>query len=171
MDIAILYRYSPSLPEHEDALAIVDSYLIGGRGDRLTATEELPFRMLDNVPLIVPSAPNGLRTALDSLARQQRITLLPAIEADSLPLQKSLPASEGVYTVLPLHSVWDEVAAGNLQAARIVEPSMQRTIAMATARTKSPARAVKAATTEIHTLFHEFAQAGLWKHTDKADAA
>ena len=95
----------------------------------------------------------------------------PCRHRDPVPLQKSLPASEGVYTVLPLHSVWDEVAAGNLQAARIVEPSMQRTIAMATARTKSPARAVKAATTEIHTLFHEFAQAGLWKHTDKADAA
>ncbi|MFZ5528844.1 MAG: LysR substrate-binding domain-containing protein [Pseudomonadota bacterium] len=166
VDIAILYRYGPSLPEQEDALAIIDSYLIGGRGDRLTAPDEIPFKQLDGVPLILPSAPNGLRTALDSLARQQRITLAPAIEADSLPLQKSLPASEGIYTVLPLHSVWDEVATGNLQAARIVEPPMQRTIAMATSRTKSPARSVKAVTGQIDTLFREFAQAGMWHRTD-----
>jgi LysR family nitrogen assimilation transcriptional regulator len=68
------------------------------------------------LPFILPSAPNGLRTALDAMARQQRITVAPAIEADSLTLQRSLVASEGLFTVLPLHAVWSEVADGKLQA-------------------------------------------------------
>ena len=37
VDIAILYRYGGSPPEQEQALATVDSYLIGAAGDRLTA--------------------------------------------------------------------------------------------------------------------------------------
>ena len=40
----------------------------------------------------------------------------------SMALQKALVASERLYTVLPLHAVWNEVADQRLQAARIVEP-------------------------------------------------
>ena len=43
VDIAILYRYGATLPEGEQCLATVDSYLIGARGDALTAAAELPF--------------------------------------------------------------------------------------------------------------------------------
>ena len=43
VDIAILYRYGSALHEQEQALATVDSYLIGAAGDRLTAKPELPF--------------------------------------------------------------------------------------------------------------------------------
>ena len=96
----------------------------------------MPFARLDGLPFILPSAPNGLRTALDAGARQARITLAPAIEADSLPLQKQLTAEARLYTVLPLHAVWDEVQQNRLQAARIVEPSFQRTVAMAFSKSK-----------------------------------
>ena len=117
VDIGILYRYGGTLPEHEQCLATVDSYLIGPAGDRLTAQEEVPFRSLHELPFILPSAPNGLRTALDSMARQEHITLAPVIEADSLPLQASLVARERLYTVLPLHAVWTEVANGEIGRA------------------------------------------------------
>jgi hypothetical protein len=63
----------------------------------------------------LPSAPNGLRTALDGAARSARIALAPVIEADSLPLQKHLTAQEGLYTVLPLHVLCQEVQNGRLQ--------------------------------------------------------
>ncbi|MCD9033176.1 LysR family transcriptional regulator [Luteimonas sp. Y-2-2-4F] len=162
VDIAILYRYGASVPEQEQALATVDSYLVGGRGDALTAPGTVRFADLDRLPLILPSAPNGLRTALDAIARQRHIALAPAIEADSLPLQKALPGREAVYTVLPIHAVWDEVAAGTLQAARIVDPALQRSIVMATARAKGPSRAVKAIAAQIDATFHDLARAGMW---------
>ena len=138
VDIAILYRYTATLPEGEEALATVDSYLIGHRGDRVTANGQVSFASLDGLPFILPGAPNGLRTALDAGARQARITLAPVIEADSLPLQKQLTAQEHLYTVLPLHAVWQEVQAGTLQAARIVEPPFQRTVALAFAKASRP---------------------------------
>lgn len=162
IDIAILYRYSATLPELEDALAIVDSYLIGAQGDRLTAAESVSFSSLDGLPFILPGVPNGLRTALDNAARQARIVLTPVIEADSLPLQKQLTEREHLFTVLPLHAVWQEMQEGKLQAARIIDPPFQRTVAMAYAKAKGPSRAVTAVSTLLVRIVGEMAQQGMW---------
>ena len=163
VDIAILYRYGPTLPEQEQLLASVDSYLIGPKGDKLTAAAEISFSALHELPFILPSAPNGLRTALDAVARQERITLAPVIEADSLPLQRSLVAQERLYTVLPLHAVWTEVGEGRLQASRIVSPPFQRSVAMALAKSKGPARAVSAVAAQIVQIVNEMARKGMWR--------
>ncbi len=167
VDIAILYRYSPSLPELEQSLALVDSYLIGPAGDKLSGASEVVFSTLHELPFILPSAPNGLRSALDAIARQQHITLEPVIEADSLPLQKALVATERLYTVLPLHAVWSEVADGRLQAARIVDPPFQRTISMASAKAKGPTRAVAAVTAQLVEIVDDMARAGMWRPRDQ----
>ena len=163
VDIAILYRYNPTLPEGEEALATIDSYLIGCQDDRLTSAEQVPFASLDGLPFILPGVPNGLRTALDAGARLARITLAPVIEADSLPLQKQLTAQERLYTVLPLHAVWQELQDGRLQAARIVDPAFQRTVAMSFAKAKGPSRAVTAVATHLVRIVGEMAKLGMWR--------
>ena len=168
VDIAILYRYGPTLPEMEQSLAVVDSYLIGAAGDRVTAAADVVFDSLNNLPFILPGAPNGLRTALDAIARQHRITLAPVIEADSLPLQKALVASERLYTVLPLHAVWNEVADRRLQAARIVDPPFQRTVSMVLAKSKGPPRAVSAVASRIVQIVDEMARSGMWRPSASA---
>lgn len=162
VDIAILYRYGSNPSEAEQVLAVVDSCLIGPAGDPLTAAAEVSFKALDGLPFILPGAPNGLRNALDAVARQERVTLAPVIEADSLPLQKSLVANERLYTVLPLHAVWSEVQAGLLQAARITDPPLQRAVGLATARSKGPTRAVTAVVDEIVQLVEEMGRSPGW---------
>jgi DNA-binding transcriptional LysR family regulator len=166
VDIAILYRYGPTLPEMEQSLAVVDSYLIGPAGDRLTAVPEVPFDTLNDLPFILPSAPNGLRTALDAMARQRHINLAPVIEADSLPLMRALVETERLYTVLPLHAVWTDVADKRLQAARIIDPQLQRTIAMATSKSKGPARAVSAVGSLVVEIVEDMARAGMWRPSE-----
>jgi LysR family nitrogen assimilation transcriptional regulator len=165
VDIAILYRYSHAVPEQEQALASVDSYLIGPAGDKLTAKAEVPFASLDALPFILPGAPNGLRTTLDALARQENINLAPVIEADSLPLMRSLVAQERLYTVLPIHAVWQEVQDGRLQAARIIDPPLQRIVSMAFAKAKGPGRAASAVVKQIEQIVDEQASAGMWRST------
>lgn len=170
VDIAILYRYGTSLPEAEQSLALVDSYLLGAPGDRLTAKGEVAFDALDGLPFVLPSAPNGLRTALDAIARQRRIELAPVIEADSLPLQKGLVASERLYTVLPIHAAWSEVNERRLQAARVVDPPFRRTISMAMAKSKGPARAVMAVASLVTDIVSELSQTGMWTAPDVSAA-
>ena len=161
--IAILYRYGTALPPGEQELATVDSYLVGAAGDALTSRKEVPFDALDGLSFILPSVPNGLRNALNMLARQRGITLEPAIEADSLPLMKSTVESAGLYTVLPLHTVWDEVRQGRLQTARLVDPGLQRTVSMATTHSKGSAKAVAVVAEQILQIVAEMAQHGLWR--------
>lgn len=163
LDIAILYRYGTALTDQEQSLAQVDSFLIGAAGDECTAAAEVDFRKLDGLPFILPAAPNGLRTALDAVARQHHLNLSPAIEADSLPLQKSLVANERLYTVLPIHAVWSEVADGRLQASRITGPAFQRTVSMASAKSKGPTRAVSAVASQILEIVDDMARAGMWR--------
>ena len=163
IDIAILYRYSAQPPESEQSLATVESYLVGAPGDRLTKASEVPFAALDQLPFILPGAPNGLRTALDAVARQQHITLAPAIEADSLPLMKLVVAQEHLYTVLPLHAVWQEVQEGRLQASKIVSPPFQRSVSMAIAKSKGPPKAVSAVAACIVRIVDKMASSGMWR--------
>lgn len=141
---------------------MVDSYLIGAKGDRLTAQPSVPFSSLDGLPFILPAAPNGLRTALDAGARRSRITITPAIEADSLPLQKQLSADEGLYTVLPIHAVWNEIQEGKLQATRIVEPSFSRIVSLAYSKSKGPTRAVTAVAGRLIDIVGQIARQGIW---------
>ena len=162
LDIAILYRYGPSPPEGEHSLAIVDSYLVGTKGDRLTKLPETTFSTLDRLPLILPSAPNGLRNALDALARRERITIAPVIEADSLPLFKSVVAEEHLYTVLPLHAVWSEIEVGHLQASKIVNPPLQRHVSMVMGASKGPRKAVSETAAQVVAIVDEMASKGLW---------
>ncbi|MGE0312869.1 MAG: LysR family transcriptional regulator [Lautropia sp.] len=163
VDIGILYRYGQSLPEFEQALATVDSYLIGARGNRLARAGEVPFKALDGLPMILPGAPNGLRTALDAIARQERITIAPLVEADSLQIMKSVVMQAQMFTVFPMHIVWQEVADGRLEASRLVSPTLQRTISMALARHKGPSRAVAAVVAQIVEIVEDLAANGLWR--------
>ncbi len=162
VDIAVLYRYGRSLPDQEQPLFHVESYLIGAAGDRLTRQPEIDFKQLDNLPFILPSAPNGLRTTLDSLARQHRITLEPVIEADSLPLMRAVVAEEQLYTVLPLHAVWTELQEGRLQASRIGSPSIRRIVSLVHAKSKGPSRAVSAVARLLTLAIAEQAERGMW---------
>ena len=129
----------------------------------VTRAASIAFKALDGLPFILPGAPNGLRTALDAVARQEHITLAPAIEADSLPLMKLVVAQANLYTVLPLHALWQEVQEGRLQAAKIVSPPFQRTVSMAIAKSKGPAKTVSAVAAQIVQIVGDMAKRGLWR--------
>lgn len=166
VDIAILYRYSDKAPVGEQALAHVDSCLIGAADDPLLQAPTLPFSALDGLPFILPGSPNGLRNALDAMARTVKIEITPLIEADSLPLMKTVCQTERMYTVLPLHAVWQEVREGKLAATKLVDPSLERIISMAFARAKGPGRTVMEVASQIEALTREIGAEGIW-HTDR----
>jgi hypothetical protein len=64
--------------------------------------------------------------------------------------------------VLPIHAVWAEVQDKRLQAARIVDPPLQRTIAMAMSKSKGPPRAVSAVASLITRIVEDMARDGMW---------
>lgn len=157
-DIGLLYRYHTPLPAQETALLAVDAFLVGGRGDRATAAPTVPFRALADLPLVLPSAPNGLRHAIEVKARAARVTLSPIIESDSLGLLKSLAMNERVNVILSHHALGEEFASGQLQASRIVEPTIEATVSIAHSKAKTPSSTVTLVSQKVTELV---TQAGL----------
>lgn len=131
LDIGLPYRYGASDPSAGESLIRVDSCLIGPAGDAVTQYTTVPFVRLDGLPLVLPSAPSGIRHTLDRLARKHDISLNIVIEADSTQLQASITAHGGTYTVLPRFAVTSGLRSGQLQAADIVEPTIERNIVLA----------------------------------------
>lgn len=131
IDIALLFRYGKSAAENEQALGVVDTFLIGPAGDEVTSEPTVNFSCLHNLPLILPGPPNGLRVILDQMAKQQGVTLSILMEANSLPVQTDIVAEGGVYTVLAGYAAARGIGEGRLQASRIVNPGIERTVTLA----------------------------------------
>jgi DNA-binding transcriptional LysR family regulator len=126
IDLGLLYRYGEVDASNERELGRVPACLIGAAGDSVTRQPVVAFETLCKLPLVVPSEPNALRSTLDKLARQINQTLNVVLEADSLPIQKSIVATGAAYAIVGRLAVTEELAAGTLQAAQIADPVIER---------------------------------------------
>jgi LysR family nitrogen assimilation transcriptional regulator len=129
LDITILFRAGHTELRREDSLGSVDTYLVGARGDVLTAGAAVRFRELSGLPLVLASAPNGLRADVEKQAQRLGIELSIVLETNSLAVQTELAARGGAYTIMAGHAASQRLSAG-LQASRIIEPHIERTIAL-----------------------------------------
>jgi LysR family transcriptional regulator, nitrogen assimilation regulatory protein len=155
LDFALLYRYRKTLSSHEESLRAIDSWLVGAKGDVLTKTPTIAFNRLHQLPLVLPSQPNGLRSALDQHAQRKSIELKVVIEVDSIPSQKCLAAKGLGYAVLGRHAVLEEIASGSLQAAKITNPSIPRAVTLATASRRPTTLATRTVTVIVKKLVYQ----------------
>ena len=151
VDIGLPYRYGGRMPRGVERLIAADSYLIGPNADRLTADKSVDFSTLDGRPMVLPGAPSSMRVSLDQIAKRKGIKLNVVLDADSLQIQKEIVLERRGYTVLPRHAVLAELQSGTLQAARIINPVVGRTVVLAT----STARPVSLASREVAKLVRE----------------
>lgn len=154
LDLAVMNRYSCSTRHGEDVLGYVDTMLIGKPGAAGVPGESIRFRDLDNLPLVLPPVPNGLRTLLDQQARLQGIRLNVTLEVNTLSAITSIAANGNAFSFLPLLAVEQEVAMGRLSALQIIDPDMRRTISLGLTRhhpLSKAARLVASRTRELTT--------------------
>lgn len=142
VDITILFRAGQSELRNEDSLGRVDTYLVGARGDALTAGAAVRFSELAGLPLVLASAPNGLRADVERQAQRMGIPLSIVLETNSLAVQTELAARGGAYTIMAGHAASQRLSVG-LQASRIVDPSIVRTIAMGIASHRPASEATR----------------------------
>lgn len=143
VDLALVFRHGAQPREGETWLIRTDTYLVSGRGDKLTRKPTIAFSKLDQLPLVQFCRPNSWRDQLDELGRHNGITINTAMEADSLTLQTEIVSRGGCYAVLGPYAIAEGLRAGKLQAARIVEPDMTRYIALVLSRHSPPTLACR----------------------------
>lgn len=134
VDLAILYRSSPSPKNGDTYLVETPTYLVGAHGDELTSRSTVPFSALDSVPLVLFCRPNSWRSRLEQLSAEHGISLNVALEADSLSLQTHVAADGGIYALLGPYAIAAASRELRLQSSRIVDPPVTRHIALAMSR-------------------------------------
>lgn len=151
VDLAVLVRNGREGRRQETALATVAQLLVGSPGDRLTRAATVPFARLDGLPLVLP-APGALRELLSHWAQRKGIALRVEVECDAFEIQRRLVTQLSLYTVLGAHGVADDVAAGRLQASRIVEPTLERQVFLGLSELQPPTQACRAVATIVRAV-------------------
>ena len=134
VDLAILFRTSPTPKDGDIYLAEVQTYLVSAAGDRLTSKKTVPFSALNNLPLVFFCRPSTWRNQLEELAAEHGVALNVALEADSLSLQTNIVAGGGIYALLGPYAIAAAAKTCPIQSAKIVSPSVNRHIALAMSR-------------------------------------
>jgi LysR family nitrogen assimilation transcriptional regulator len=134
VELAILFRHSPTPRNGDIYLLETATYLVGAAGDKLTAQPTVPFSALHRLPMVTFCRPNSWRDRLDHLSSEQGITLNVALEADSLRLQAQIVADGGMYALLGPYAIADAARECKLQSAKLVDPVVPRHIALAMTR-------------------------------------
>lgn len=143
LDMMVVNRYGASGLGGEEVLGTVDTCLVGRPDEPILSANTVAFRELAGRSLVLPSRPNGLRLALDQLARKQGIHLDVVMEVDTGNAMKDVALSGEALTLLPRLAVKEEVVAGVLRAVKVVRPGISRTIALSLATHRPMSKAAR----------------------------
>ena len=134
VDLALLFRTSPSPKNGDTYLVKTSTYLVGAAGDKRTSRPTVPFSALNNLPLVLFCRPSSWRNHLEQLSTERGISLNVVLEADSLSLQTQIVAGGGIYTLLGPYAIAAALKNLRLQSSRLVAPTVSRHIALAMSR-------------------------------------
>lgn len=140
LDLALFSENTRGRSGKGDAIASMPHVLIGAPGDPLTAGDTIAFDQLHELPLVTPGRPYAFHNVIEHWASRRGIRLQVSLECDALHLQKKLVAAGGLYAIVSASAVRSEVARQELQAARIVQPSLDRNIVLRLCPQAAPAR-------------------------------
>lgn len=137
LDVAILNdpKASPLMelqPVLEERL-----YLVGRPETGLLLDQPQPISVLRSTPLILPTAPNGLRSTVEYACATANIPLDIVAETNSMYLQKTLAMQGLGCTILPSASISSDVARGLLAAAPMTQPDLLRRLAIGLPTTRT----------------------------------
>jgi LysR family transcriptional regulator, nitrogen assimilation regulatory protein len=134
VDLALLYRTSPSPKNGDIYLVETSTYLVSAAGDPLTSRRTVRFSALHNLPLVLFCRPSSWRNQLEQISAERSVSLNVALEADSLSLQTHIVSEGGIYALLGPYAVAAASKDCRLQSSKLVAPLVIRHIALAMSR-------------------------------------
>lgn len=167
IDVALLYESQSAPVMNIQKLLTEQIWAVGPAGCGLSDMESVETGRLARHPLVLPSPGQGLRTLLNELCARQDTEILPAVETDSMAVQKRLVSGSGYWTVLPAGCLHEEFEDGSLEGAPVQEGELQRTIIMATSRDAQARAAVKVVADCLFSTAHFLIDSGLWLSAQK----
>lgn len=141
INIAVLHSPPPLaniqiLPLVKEPMCVIGPPVIDEPGTKPRTS----FRVseLQDIPLIMPTAGNSLRSLMEQVALQHRTRLNVVMEIDGFNLRKEVIKNGYGYTILRAAAVREHVARGELRAYPIVAPAVTTTLSIAILRDGEP---------------------------------
>jgi DNA-binding transcriptional LysR family regulator len=131
VDAALLYGAERSAEIDCTPLVEEPLWAIGQRGAGLRANRPVPLAQLASRPMVLPSAPHGIRALVEHACATGKITLQISAETNALSVQRALVLGGHGLTILPPIAVAHELRSGQLCGAPLVDPPLVRTIVLA----------------------------------------
>jgi LysR family nitrogen assimilation transcriptional regulator len=163
LDLAMLFRDSETrgisvLPLFDEEL-----YVLGNPGPRNGRRgNTCPLAQLANVPIVAPSASNGLRLLVERTFAQAGVELNIVADIDSLPTLIEIARAGDACTILPVSALAPREAELRPAARRIVEPEMRRPASICWSNSLPVGSATLAVRQSIVDLIGELQADGHW---------
>jgi LysR family transcriptional regulator, nitrogen assimilation regulatory protein len=165
MDLAITYGPAEDLHLSVQSIGREDIAVVGPPGSGLSKRKQVDLKWLVKQKLILPSISHGLRALLEKAVAREKLTLNALIEADSYRAQISLMEEGLGYTLLPASAIRAELAAGRLEMAALVRPSVSRELILASPIEHPTSIATTTIATLIMSEIEQLCREGFWKIT------
>jgi LysR family nitrogen assimilation transcriptional regulator len=167
LDIGLVFSDDTISGIQTEPLLIEELYLAAASDERLAPLlgpdGDVPFASFVGEPLILPTRRHGLRTVIDHVARQHGIDHTVQIEIDSFPeIQRLVRRNLGL-TILSLAALHESEFTAPLRTARIVAPSIRRTVALAYADDRSLTKATREIGKLVSDILRTHAASDWWR--------
>jgi LysR family nitrogen assimilation transcriptional regulator len=163
IDVAVLYNAPNTHTLATDPLLTDELFLLGPASDPArVGAGSLPAARLEQLPLILPSRPHGLRVLVDDFLATIGIAPNVDVEIDAMHSTLSLVEAGIGYTILSYSCVHHLIAAGRIRAWPIVEPTMTRTLVIATSTQRPMTNAARALSRIVTSQVQALVADGRW---------
>ncbi len=160
IDLSLSYNRAAGTGLSAEPLADEVLYFVQGSDDGkgLIDDRTVPFKEALKHPLVLPSRPHILRVLVDEEVQKAEQEAHIVFEVDSAGAMKELALHGVACTIMPIGAVRHEVSQGRLQARRIVEPDLSRTLYIIQSRRRPASKAISAVSRLLRDTVHDFAQ-------------
>jgi LysR family nitrogen assimilation transcriptional regulator len=163
IDIAVLYDTPRINSLMTDPLLTDELFLLGPASDPANVgSGAVTTASLKDIPLILPSRPHGLRLLLDDFLERIGVEANVRIEIDAMHSTLKLVEQGVAYTILSYSCVHDLVHAGRIRCWRLVEPTMTRTLVVASSSQRPSTKASRALAGIVRSEAQAMVSQGLW---------
>lgn len=128
IDAAVLFNVEQSNDFHAEPLAVESLNLIGACDAPLVQDATVNSSELIDIPLVGTYPPHGLRLLLERWSSDNGISLNFEFEADAPSVLIRLAASGHCYSIVAKAAIGNEIKLGEVAAAKIVNPPLERTV-------------------------------------------
>lgn len=111
----------------------------------------IDFAEVEGKPLVLPMHPNGLRVAVETVARRLRFALNVVVDAESILAQKLIAEKCGCYMIKAAQTL-TEIPAGTFATSLLGNPGLYRYIIVQTTQQRPISRAAREVASRVSGL-------------------